>query len=872
MIQTKKHTDSEIQSFDGIFDNEISYFSGAKDNSVVKNYKVKDFLIEVMNDKTNKKRINELRNLENSEEISLYKINNLPAVSLSGTFNKKRGVGLLDKHSNIIQIDIDYKIGDFDKNVFEKNLKLIQNDKYTLFCFISPSGKGIKVGVKIDGDHHSETFKKIEIYYKTTYDIIIDSSVKDISRLCFLSYDEELHINPFSTVFEIAPSNTIENMNTHQETEHKNTNNISNNRKNSSNKKYITEDNEIFSKPKANDVLKRECDRLRNSVEGEKYNTRLKVGCLIGGFVGGGSLDSNIALSQILEAALSNTTTPGAAEKNIRQSFNYGYRKPIYKSKEQQFYLHKDNNNGKRIIRNKENDSIEVEHVDQKNGAVVIYTIPFCFWIERKIKKDVFEVDIDHHKLYKFVKMNGFVNIKLRDNDNNYIMARIDNNIADEVEISYINRFIKDYIDSLPEYVSPNINKEELHNKFLKGINSYIDKGRNAVYLDIININDKLNKDTEDSSFFYFNECYVEVTKGKIVEHNYTDLNDKIIWRSQINARNFSLLCYDEEENKTKIDDCMYSKFIKNLSTHKKTKVYELERHIALKVALGFLLHNYNCAGFNKAVVFTEADISDDPKGGTGKSLIMQSISKMRKITRIDGKNFNAESQFKFQTVTIDTSVIFIDDVKPQFTLENLFYAITEGVEIELKGKDKIKIEIKDSPKFVIGSNYGLKGSSESHKRRKLEIEILSYYNSVHTPYEDFGCFFFSGWSEEEWLLFDNFMIGCVRLYFERVNKDNGFKFPEYKSNTMSEKRLLVSTNSDFIEYVVNISLNEVHITNVLYENYLKAFNIKENVFSQHKFSKWIKEYASINNFRLTKYPKNINGKNKWVFMLEEYK
>ena len=98
-------------------------------------------------------------------------------------------------------------IVDFDKiplTELSKIRNMIENDPYTNFCFLSPSGRGLKVGIKvkdnISNDIHNEYLDALKDYYNSTY---WDDNCKGISRACFLSSDKDLYLNPDSEVWTI---------------------------------------------------------------------------------------------------------------------------------------------------------------------------------------------------------------------------------------------------------------------------------------------------------------------------------------------------------------------------------------------------------------------------------------------------------------------------------------------------------------------------------------------------------------------------------------------------------------------------------------------------------------------------------------------
>lgn len=125
----------------------------------------------------------------------------LPAVTFSGTFSPSRNKNSLKRGTGFIVADVDH-IDDV-----ERIFRLLIKDKYVYFVFRSPSGEGLKVGLRAKGIHsdaeHKAFYFAIERYFLDVYDIKIDPACKDISRLTFLSYDPELFKNENATYFPI---------------------------------------------------------------------------------------------------------------------------------------------------------------------------------------------------------------------------------------------------------------------------------------------------------------------------------------------------------------------------------------------------------------------------------------------------------------------------------------------------------------------------------------------------------------------------------------------------------------------------------------------------------------------------------------------
>ena len=122
---------------------------------------------------------------------------NLPAICFSGTFTNRKDSSLIE-HSGFICLDFD---GYEKKKIMLEEKERLTKDKFTFSVFISPSGNGLKVIVKIPGDaeNHINYFIALEGYYNSKY---FDKTCKNISRVCYESYDPLIFINENSSQWE----------------------------------------------------------------------------------------------------------------------------------------------------------------------------------------------------------------------------------------------------------------------------------------------------------------------------------------------------------------------------------------------------------------------------------------------------------------------------------------------------------------------------------------------------------------------------------------------------------------------------------------------------------------------------------------------
>jgi len=240
----------------------------------------------------------------------------------------------------------------------------------------------------------------------------------------------------------------------------------------------------------------------------------------------------------------------------------------------------------------------------------------------------------------------------------------------------------------------------------------------------------------------------------------------------------------------------------------------------------------------------------------------------MKKLVVIDGKSFNFEKSFAYQLVSADTQILCFDDVKKHFDFERLFSVVTEGLTLEKKNKDAIKIPFSKSPKVAITTNYAIKGKGSSFERRKWELELSQYYTKEFTPLVEFGKLMFGEWNDNDWCQFDNYMITCLQLYLDKGLLKSDFV-------NLKTRKFSAETSHEFIEWCGIIDgMHNPKLTkdsriysNDLYMDFVNEYpdygpKAKMTV-SRIRFGKWLVSYS------VYKYDCNpLEGKDmmgKWI-------
>ncbi len=119
----------------------------------------------------------------------------LPGVLWSGRFkNREKPVAeKLLAHSGLLCADLD----DLGERLSEMRTKIIVSP-HLHSVFRSPTGTGLKANFRVaaDAGKHAASFFAVEQHVLELTGIKIDGQCKDVSRLCFVSYDPDLWLNP----------------------------------------------------------------------------------------------------------------------------------------------------------------------------------------------------------------------------------------------------------------------------------------------------------------------------------------------------------------------------------------------------------------------------------------------------------------------------------------------------------------------------------------------------------------------------------------------------------------------------------------------------------------------------------------------------
>lgn len=444
-----------------------------------------------------------------------------------------------------------------------------------------------------------------------------------------------------------------------------------------------------------------------------------------------------------------------------------------------------------------------------------------AFWYLHK-KKDKLELKINQARLVDFIEEAGYTKIYPHGADES-IFVHIDNNVVEPVSGEQIKDHVLGYAETLRGDIGGGFDGSHLREQLLKGANAYF----GAYLLTCMRPTElNLKRDTRTAAWRFFRNGYVEITvdggEAETKVQPYSDL-DGHIWRSWIIDREVNL-----EADLAASD---FYRFIRNVSADND------ERVMTMITAIGYLAHRFKNRAMAKAICLVDERISDDPNGRSGKSIIGLALSHSVASARIDGRNFSFDTQFAFQSIEHGTAVVDFNDCHKKFPFERLFSVITDDMQIEKKGRDRLSIPFDESPKFLLTTNYVVDGEGSSHRDRIFEIELSDHYNERHKPIHDFGRLLFDEWDDDEWQRFDAFITYCLGSYLEHG-------LIPYAHKNLNERKLRQKTLPEFAEFVDEIEAGVEYDKARLFERFTDAYPDLD--MKQRTFTRWLKQYAAL--------------------------
>jgi len=734
---------------------------------------------------------NEIENLRAAETKDLQRDlkKQLPNITASGIFSKRLDSGLIT-HSGLIQIDID---GADNENLDPVKAKeQLIKDNHTFAAFISPTGTGVKLLVQISPKDEKVVYGHLKSFYSEKYKLTIDSSCSNVSRAMFISYDADLYYNPKSEIFTFdqAITKTLQ--------------------------KTAVNGLQLNNKAKEVELLIQKIEASKSDITGN-YDQWLKIGFAIASEFQESGEGYFHQVSRFSPSYSADNCTKQFKECCKKRKQGIGINTLFSIAKDYNILAH-------------EPRQIEIsKHKPQSAQNIRKDEIAFY--------SPIYKSDEEGNQVLKDIKINYVKFIELLysfgfrrfDIERDFIYIHLKESVIKEVSILQIQDYFFNYLESLPDVLSNDVLKKNLKEKIYNNPKNYFCDNRLSLLINKHQI--VFNTDTKNECFIYYKNGFVRCNANGWELNSYNKMNG-YIWENQIIGREFNYLDIKDlpvEQLST------YAQFLYNVSGKDEL------RSISLFSLIGYLLHSYTDVKM-KAVILTDSRVSDEANGRTGKTLFGQTLRHIKKLTQINGKDFDFTNRYKYQEANLDTQILFLNDVRSNFRFETLYNDITEGITVEKKNQNPFTLKIK----MCITTNKTIAIEGSSSKDRCIEFEFANHYNENYSPEDEFKQRFFSDWDKQAWEKFDNFMMHCICVYL-----GNGIIVPQ--NVNLKERKLLDQTNSYFLEFMdekikgsklvagMEICKQELHA------EFLNEYpELIEDKYKKRleTFTKWIKTFA----------------------------
>lgn len=720
----------------------------------------------------------------------------LPNITASGTFSKRVDACLI-KHSGLKQIDFDH-----DKNPEIDPVKAkeqLSKDRYTFAAFISPTGKGVKLLVLIDPGQDKDVYPHLEAYYKTKYGLELDTSCSNVSRAMFVSFDENLYYNPASETF-LVPATGRNTTSQNKPTP-------------------ITK-----SKVKEVELLVEKIEAAKIDITGD-YKQWLKIGFAIASEFGAQGEDYFHRISKFSSSYSVEDCTKQYKECCKQRKSGVGINSffLIAKSAGVLLYDSANNSTDAKLATNDRQNKKSV-HPNKDNDSSIFYS-------------PIFKTDDEGNSVLKDIKINYVKFVELLysfgfrryDIDKDFIYIQLTDKVIKEVTILQIQDYFFAYLESLPDILSNSITKKALKEKLYNNPKNYFCDNRLSLLINKGEI--VFNSDSKQHCYIYYRNGYVCCNPDKWELRPYNTLQG-YIWKNQIIDREFK---YADVTNLPVDSLSVYAQFLYMVCNR------DFKRLTSLCSIIGYLLHSYTDVKM-KAVILTDSKVSEEANGRTGKTLFGQTLRHIKKLTQVNGKDFDPTNRYKYQEANLDTQIIFLNDVRSNFRFEVLYNDITEGITVEKKNQTPFTLKTK----MLITTNKTIAIDGSSSKDRSIEFEFANHYSDIYSPEDQFKQRFFSDWDQTAWQQFDNFMMYCICVYL-----GNGIIEPQ--NVNLEQRKLLDQTHQYFLDFMYEkINSGEIVAGKELWKQELHTQFLEENPdLKEDKyrrkletFTKWLKIFA----------------------------
>lgn len=355
-------------------------------------------------------------------------------------------------------------------------------------------------------------------------------------------------------------------------------------------------------------------------------------------------------------------------------------------------------------------------------------------------------------------------------------------------------------------------------------------------------------QDTRTCCYKFYTNGYVLITSESFDLCEYNTLPDKLIWHEKVQQRKF--VCSQGNGG-------LYTDFLR--------LACDLDNHADhIMRVIGWLSHDYKDS--TTGYIITLVEQCADPKdgGGSGKNLFCELLK-----NTITYKSIPA-GQKKLDEKLLQSwngeRLFVLSDAKKDFDFEILKEPASGNAIVKKLFKDEKSISNKESPKFIVLTNFSYEITDGGLKRRIIGIEFTNFFTNCGGVDKHFGKYFPDDWSDDDWADFDTFICQSIQKWISC-----GLRLERLELTLTGWEKQFVQTYGIIITEFIQMHWDEFKIgnfiSNATFNKMLEDFMIENNYsISKHKpttfkLNKAFDEWCSKNNYSMAKNKaETING------------
>jgi hypothetical protein len=400
----------------------------------------------------------------------------------------------------------------------------------------------------------------------------------------------------------------------------------------------------------------------------------------------------------------------------------------------------------------------EVESKLVKSKAINNKALPANISEQAKVNYGIIATDLkDAHPYGIFWELDEKGEIKINrehlyDVANGLGFRLYDQNLVQVVEKFVHSREERFFYDAIKDYV-----KEEDGDLLVKIYNAYEDwiekHGKFCITRLMILEETNLISDTSQWCYKFFKNGYLFITEESIRFYKYEENITGLILYSKVQERDY-------------YEGAITGKYIEFL---KHACKYNTAEGKYIESAIGYLSHEYKDESTGYIIVLTEE--CPDPKqgGGSGKNIFTNLLKQTTTVANKPGSQVKFDE--KFLQSWNNERIFALSDVPKHFDFLFLKELSTGSGIIKKLFKDEREVPVAKMPKILIQTNYSYEVKDGGLERRIIPIEFTNFFTKAGGVDVHFGCYFPDGWSQEDWIGFDNFIAKSVQAWLQSGRK-----------------------------------------------------------------------------------------------------